>query len=557
MGWRPIGVTERYDPESTDEWARMVGWYVVNVNGIERSYTHLEDAMVAHDMCVIREHGKHTKRSYLNLPERHPWLFADDLNGSRGSKETTETKEGDVPRLTESLAGAVVSPETEPRNVKRESGKKPNKPEKSNGTKEVTEWDPTRVAGSFAGDIANIVVPIKSELINVKCEIENTSIMTNDVSITSTKPPTSIKKEPTVKREAISTSVPNVVSPMSGQSLNNEQFTASNLDCAADDQSDVESRFSEVDESDESEEDKEEWREVKRRRLDFSSEENALNAALWTVNREDIQFTKDAFLNKSLFHLNSFVNGKLKRNSAFYLVLREGIATPGFYQLPTTIEVDRIASLTHSQLKTALEKSYGTLGGRDTHGAGQTTMWLKDATVGSFVMMRHEYPKCKFCPRRLMNERGEYIGPLYVIGIITKKVMPWSAEERDIADNKTEEFSKHHWDLHNICRVKWKRMGYKKSLKDSTQSYINAVCQPTLARICHDFTKASHQDIRRDLWMNATIRIRSDDFPDKFEHTSPTTDYPADHGDEGLTKLSAIARKKIHQDLWSNGTARI
>ena len=185
--------------------------------------------------------------------------------------------------------------------------------------------------------------------------------------------------------------------------------------------------------------------------------------------------------------------------------------------------------MTHSQLRTALEESYGAHGDRHTHGAGQTTMWLKDATVGSFVMMRHEYPKCKFCPRRLMNERGKYIGPVYVIGIITKKIMPWSAEERDIADNKTDDFSKRQWKLHNMCRVSWKRMGYKKSLKDSTQKYINIVCQPTIARICHDFTNASHEDIRRDLWMNATIRIRSDEFPDRFEHSYRTAEYPNSH----------------------------
>ncbi len=74
------------------------------------------------------------------------------------------------------------------------------------------------------------------------------------------------------------------------------------------------------------------------------------------------------------------------------------------------------------------------------HGASQTAKWLKDATVSSFVMMRHECPKCKFCPKRLKNERGEYISPVYVIGIITKMIAPWSAEERDIADNKMAEF---------------------------------------------------------------------------------------------------------------------
>jgi hypothetical protein len=63
MGWKPIGVTEKFDAESCDEWAQMVGWYVVNVDGIVQFYAHLEDTMHTHDMCVIREHGKRTKRS--------------------------------------------------------------------------------------------------------------------------------------------------------------------------------------------------------------------------------------------------------------------------------------------------------------------------------------------------------------------------------------------------------------------------------------------------------------------------------------------------------------
>ena len=61
MGWKPIGVAERFDEGSDDKWARMVGWYVVNVDGEERSFSFLEDAMKAHDACVIREHRTWTR----------------------------------------------------------------------------------------------------------------------------------------------------------------------------------------------------------------------------------------------------------------------------------------------------------------------------------------------------------------------------------------------------------------------------------------------------------------------------------------------------------------
>ena len=498
MGWKPIGVAERFDEGSDDEWARMVGWYVVNVDGEERSFSFLEDAMKAHDACVIREHGTRTKRSYLNLPELHPRLF--ESGGSRGTVEGSE-----------------------------------------------------RDASGVAGGSANVVVSPMSESRGAECDPENVSITTESADIASPKIPSSIKSEPKPKLEisdegaASSTSALNVVTPTSRPSVGIERDASINRVDVVGNQSDEESRFSEVDGSDESEEDVEEWREVKRRRLDFSPEENALSAAFWAVGHDDVQFTEEAFLTKSLFHLNSFVNGKLKRNSAFSLFLREGIATPGFYPLPETIEIDRIAGMTHSQLKDALVR------GNCEEGASQTAMWLKDASVGSFIMMRHEYPKCKFCPQRLKNDRGEYIGPVYVIGIITKKIVPWSAEERDISDNKTAEFSKHHWGMHNICRVKWRRMGLKTSLKDSTQNYINHICQPTLQRICHDFAKTSHQEIRRDLWTNATIRIRSNDFPERFQHAPPTTAYPADHGHVGYAKLLEIVKSNHQAALQPSG----
>lgn len=314
----------------------------------------------------------------------------------------------------------------------------------------------------------------------------------------------------------------NVVSPMmSGLSVKNEPNAKNeNGVSTSKDQSDEESRF-----SDESvaEDEGEEWREVKRRRLDLSRQANVENTEFWSVNREHIEFTRQAFVAKSIFHLNSFVNGKKKENQAFALFLREGVATPGFDPIPTTIDIDRIAGWSYSQLREALVQYGG------EWGASQTAMWLKNATVGSFVIMRHEYPKCQFCPGRLKDESGKYIGPVYVIGVITKKVVPWSAEERAIAENRMSEFSNHHWDIHNVCRVSWRRMGYKKTLKEETQNYMNHVCQPTLQRICDDFKKvytggATSESIRRDLWANATIPIRSDEFPDKFDHIDPRED---------------------------------
>jgi hypothetical protein len=155
-------------------------------------------------------------------------------------------------------------------------------------------------------------------------------------------------------------------------------------------------------------------------------------------------------------------------------------------------------------------------------GATATATWLKKATVGSFVIMRHCYPKCKFCPKRLFVD-GSYIGPVYVIGIITKKVLPWSEEERHIADINMGAFTRNRWPVHNFCRVSWEKMGYLNELNEPTKKYLSKVVQPTLQQICENAEKrfdggGTSDSIRRDLWKHAKVKISSEEFPDQFQH---------------------------------------
>lgn len=90
----------------------------------------------------------------------------------------------------------------------------------------------------------------------------------------------------------------------------------------------------------------------------------------------------------------------------------------------------------------------------------------------------------------------------------------WSAEEKHIAENRMGEFHNVRWNINTLCRVHWKWMGYKKNLQQSTQSYINHICQPTLQHICKD---GAWSAIREDLWANATIEISPSEFSDKFD----------------------------------------
>lgn len=147
--------------------------------------------------------------------------------------------------------------------------------------------------------------------------------------------------------------------------------------------------------------------------------------------------------------------------------------------------------------------------GEDIHSSRQVALWLKDATVGSFIIMRHEFHRCPFIPSKL-KVNGKYIGPVYVIGVVTKKVKPGSAEERSIQDNQMSEFNRDYHNIHSFCKVEWQRMGMKDTLDDSTKKYMNAVCQPTINRMCQDLSKeyksgATGEAEEKSMGANASI----------------------------------------------------
>ena len=142
-------------------------------------------------------------------------------------------------------------------------------------------------------------------------------------------------------------------------------------------------------------------------------------------------------------------------------------------------------------------------------------MWLKRVKVGSFVVMRHEYERCRYTPKWLrLKQRNEtsgtleYTGPVYIIGIVTRKIKPHSDEERQVQKQILPNHS-YEGTLPNVCLVDWKRIGLKCDLKEETQKYINRICQPTVVNICNDFEKvytdgATAASLRQDLWDNSS-----------------------------------------------------
>jgi hypothetical protein len=98
---------------------------------------------------------------------------------------------------------------------------------------------------------------------------------------------------------------------------------------------------------------------------------------------------------KGIFLLNSGVNSTKKRNQDFGVFVSKGIATPGFDYVPHDI-IPQIASLPQDELRKQLSQNNefcnwmeGTTTEKRSSAARQVAMWLKRATVGSFVVMRN------------------------------------------------------------------------------------------------------------------------------------------------------------------------
>ena len=195
-----------------------------------------------------------------------------------------------------------------------------------------------------------------------------------------------------------------------------------------------------------------------------------------TRHRRQQETEQDAFMNNSLFHVNPFIEGKKKINKGFGPFLQQGIATCGCQKLPSSIIGD-VEDLTYEQIRDKLgqEKGWDTADPNGYSKFGrQAAMWLKNVSIGSFVIMRHHYPKCQYCPQRLFKN-GKYIGPVYVIGVVKKKVAPGSIEEKTVAAGVSKTSSCEQKWLNNFYMVDWQQMGITSKLSASTRSYLFSI----------------------------------------------------------------------------------
>lgn len=378
------GVKPVKDPNTSDQWAKLVGWYKVNIgDGEEKLFSTLLEAMQAYDNSVIQQKGAKTKPSELNLPETLKNL---------PKQETSVNAATPI-----SLPSLSSSREDDDDEMSRFSGR---------------EEDEKRSV--------------------FQIQIEKSDIM-------------KIQLPPTL----------------------------------------------EGDEDDE---------------------------GLWMKTEECVEFTEEAFMNNLIFHLNSFVNAGDRKNMGFEDLIKGGFASACSSPIPEAV-APHINEMAQNQLRLAiLQQNEWTCNHDRNHEAraSQVAMWLKRIDIGSFIVMRHEYGNCDYCPNWLKRRDGrgnvKYIGPVYVIGVVTKKIMPCS-EEENLAigqmKGKLKGIPQRCQPVHNLCLVDWKRIGYKQDLKQETQTYLNRICQPTVVNICADSEKvykdgATSDSIRRDLFINSS-----------------------------------------------------
>lgn len=85
-----IGVRNVVDHAAHDLWAQIAGWYIATIDGEERPFSLLADAMDAYDASVVaKRKSKEIKPSDLNRPEKYARLFEQN-SPSEGGGSTAE-----------------------------------------------------------------------------------------------------------------------------------------------------------------------------------------------------------------------------------------------------------------------------------------------------------------------------------------------------------------------------------------------------------------------------------------------------------------------------------
>jgi hypothetical protein len=106
-----LGVRNETDDACNDNWAKIIGWYVADIDGEEVAFSYLSEAIRAYDDSIIRIHGAGTKNVQLNMPGNYPELFSQTSEHD----EKSDQKEPAAAVITQSSSDEelVVATQTE------------------------------------------------------------------------------------------------------------------------------------------------------------------------------------------------------------------------------------------------------------------------------------------------------------------------------------------------------------------------------------------------------------------------------------------------------------
>lgn len=228
------------------------------------------------------------------------------------------------------------------------------------------------------------------------------------------------------------------------------------------------------------------------------------------------QFAKEAFLSKRVFHLHPF--RKKSSNRYFGPFIAAGGVTVGDaaeYAMCSELmasgsEKDQKKAIQHAISKVSAPKRVPWL-----------RMWHEQVRVGDFIVLRHNaHTKgcCPHTPSRLFDdETGQYIGAVYVLGVVT--ALPSAAGDcvEEIREKVLQNSIWRGWEeeghiCSTFCPVKFLRMGFKASLKTETKERMMLCTMGEMALVCGKLDEDAAQSILLDLWDNATIPITSKEF---------------------------------------------
>ena len=220
----------------------------------------------------------------------------------------------------------------------------------------------------------------------------------------------------------------------------------------------------------------------------------------------------------SVHHVNPFLNSSKGINRGFGPFIREsriGYGSEALSQnalgIRQSILKDGFSDEKYKKLLTEIKTTLKEVHRYDDTDANRLArkhaFYYSKLKVGDYIIMRHVYKFCPYCPDFILDECGSYpISGVYVIGQITGELI---ADTGNVFDGEILKC----WQK-DYFPCTFFAMGRMSDLHVATRKYLNKICQPT---VCQLFTQVNDtlpddhaiSEARKDLWVKAKVKIKN------------------------------------------------